>query len=113
MDFAFLAKADAATIQLEKAKRALETAKADLDTAKKAYEEILTQADEMGFPKNKLKKLTEDRVQALFENGLLDFKEAAPREPNAKRPRKAKAAALPDESAEGIDFPEDETPVEA
>ncbi len=85
MDLGFLAQADAATIQLEKAKRALESAKAELESAKKAYDEILAQADEMGVPKAKLRKLTEDRIQALFEIGLIDFAEAPPAKPKRAR----------------------------
>ncbi|MFZ4402847.1 MAG: hypothetical protein ACOYOK_01985 [Pseudobdellovibrionaceae bacterium] len=72
MDFDFLKKADFVTVQLEKAKRAVEKAKADLDSAKSEYEEVFAQAETHGFNKNKLKKITEDRLQSLIDSGLLE-----------------------------------------
>ena len=71
MDIAFLSQADSLTLKLELAKTALETAKSNLETAKQAFDELLAQADGHGIPKAKLKKLMEDRVQALFESGIL------------------------------------------
>lgn len=94
MDLNFLAQADTVTLQFEKAKRALESAKADLELAKKSYEEMLAQADERGIPKAKLKKLTEDRVAALFDAGLLDFRDdGAPKPVKVAKPKAPKAAA--------------------
>lgn len=122
MDITFLAQADAVTLQLEKAKRALEAAKADLETAKKNYDELLAQADDMGIPKAKLKKLTEDRIQMLFDSGLMDFvpssKEAkAARKPKVAKAVKADAAAVeagrPEAAAveSSADSDDDEKPV--
>ena len=71
MDLTFLSEADNVTLKLELAKRALEVAKAELEQAKQAYDEMVAQADAHGIPKAKLKKLTDDRVQALFESGIL------------------------------------------
>lgn len=71
MDLTLLSQADAATLKLELAKLALETAKAQLEEAKQGFEALLTQADERGVPRAKLKKLAEDRVQALFDSGIL------------------------------------------
>lgn len=102
MNFEFLAEADAATLQFEKAKRALETAKADLELARKTYDEVLARADEMGIAKAKLKKLTEERVQALLDSGLFEMRDltfAGPKEPKVKKPR-VKAAA-PEDLTEG------------
>lgn len=102
MDFTFLAHADTVTLQFEKAKRALEAAKADLELAKKAYDEMLAQADKRGLPKAKLKKLTEDRVAALFEAGLLDFREdASPKVAKVAKP-KATAKKKKDDDEERI-----------
>ena len=95
MDLSLLNQADAATLQLERAKRALDAAKLDLDAAKKAYEEVLAQADEHGIPKAKLKKLAEDRVSALLDSGLLDgdggARNASAAKPKSAKPKKAKA----------------------
>jgi len=103
MDFSFLAQADHVTLQFEKAKRALETAKADLDLAKKAYDELLAQADERGIPKAKLKKLTEDRVAALFDAGLLDFREEpTPKAAKVSKPKAPKVPKKKDEDEERI-----------
>ena len=66
MDLTFLSQADGVTLKLELAKAALETAKNNFETAKQAYDELLAQADGHGIPKAKLKKLTEDRMLALF-----------------------------------------------
>jgi len=93
MDLTFLAQADQVTLKLELAKSALDAAKAAFDQAKLAYDELLTQADTHGIPKAKLKKLTEDRVQALFENGLVSATRAEAKPAEPRRPRKAKAEA--------------------
>ena len=88
MDINFLSQADSVALKYELAKAALETAKANLEQAKLAYDELLAQADEHGFTKAKLKKLTEDRVLALFENGMLAGTTFAP-EAKRERPRKS------------------------
>lgn len=88
MDFNFLSQADNVTLKLELAKRALENAKADLDKAKQAYEELFSQAENHGIAKAKLKKLTEERVQALFENGVISGGLTSPGEPKRERPVK-------------------------
>ena len=92
MDLTFLTQADQVTLKLELAKSALEAAKTAHDQAKQAYDELLNQADTHGIPKAKLKKLTEDRVQALFENGLVSASRAETK-PAEKKPRKPKAVA--------------------
>ncbi len=96
MDFEFLSQADAMTLRFEKAKRALETAKSELDQAKSAFEDLLTQADDHGIPKNKLRKLAEERISALFEIGMIDGIEAAA--PVKEKPKKKKKdkQAMPD-----------------
>jgi hypothetical protein len=93
MDLTFLAQADQVTLKLELAKSALEAAKAAFDQAKQAYDDLLNQTDTHGIPKAKLKKLTEDRVQALFENGLVSVTRAEAKPAESKRPRKAKIEA--------------------
>lgn len=92
MDLTFLAQADQITLKMELAKSALEAAKAAYDQAKQAYDDLLSQADTHGIPKAKLKKLTEDRVQALFESGLVAATRAEVK-PAEKKPRKPKADA--------------------
>jgi hypothetical protein len=91
MDLSFLSQADTVTIKYELAKAALETARNNLDAAKQAYDDLLAQADTYGIPKAKLKKLTEDRVQALLDSGLLTGvkQEAGARPAEGKRGRKA------------------------
>lgn len=110
MDHKFLAEADHVTLQYEKAKRVLESAKVELDSAKKSYEEILSRADEMGIPKAKLKKITEDRIQSLIDSGLLELSDSRLPAKETK-PRKAKAKALP--SAEEVAVAESEFDKEA
>lgn len=77
MDMDFLAQADRVTLNLELAKRAIETAKAEFENAKRAYDELFAQAESHGMPKAKLKKLTEERVQALLESGILQRERGA------------------------------------
>lgn len=91
MDLSFLSQADTVTIKYELAKAAVETARANLETAKQAYDDLLAQADSYGIPKAKLKKLTEDRVQALLDSGLLSGvkAEGGSRPVEGKRGRKA------------------------
>jgi hypothetical protein len=94
MDLNFLSQADNITLKLELAKRALESAKTELEQTKQAYDEMLAQADAHGIPKAKLKKLTEDRVQALIESGILSAKQRGENpihgasEPKRERTRK-------------------------
>lgn len=82
LDFEFLSQADEVTLKLEKAKRALETAKQELETAKQNYEALFAQAEEHGFQRARLKKMTEERALAI-----LDFM-ATPNK--AEKPKKAK-----------------------
>lgn len=92
MDLDFLAKADRVTLNLELAKKAIETAKAEFENAKRAYDELFSQAEAHGIPKAKLKKLTEERVQALLESGVIQ-KERLGNEPKREKPAKKKAKA--------------------
>ena len=112
MDLSFLSQADAVTLKLELARAAFESAKTSLDLAKQAYDAFLTQADEQGIPRAKLKKLAEDRVQALLESGILSTMgygeipsaSEGKRERPRKAARKSEAEALTE--AEGSDvFP--------
>jgi hypothetical protein len=86
MDLSFLAQADTVTLKLELAKNSFDAAKASLEAAKEEYDALLAQADTHGIPRAKLKKLTEDRVAALFEAGLLNARvESKPSEPRKKK----------------------------
>lgn len=108
MDFQFLAQADAVALELEKAKRALEKAKSELENAKLAYDELLAKADDLGIPRGKLKKITEDRIQSLMESGLLEKAEAA--KASAPRPpRRPKTAAKSEAEVSEAEF-EDHAP---
>lgn len=67
INFDFLVQADEVTLRMETAKKNLESAKNELELAKQAYEELFAQAEQHGFNKAKLKKLTDDRATALIE----------------------------------------------
>lgn len=67
LDFEFLSQADEVTLKLEKAKRALDLAKQELESAKQDYEQLFSQAEEHGFQRARLKKMTEERAQAILE----------------------------------------------
>ena len=93
---------DLASIEMERAKDAVEAAKAALEVAKEKYEgarsqyeQTVAQADEIGIPRAKLKKLIEERTNSLMSSGLLgtagDEKSKAPR--SAKAPKKSKTNA--------------------
>lgn len=69
----YLAKVDYAAVQFEQTKRELESAKANFERSKQAYEEVLMQAEALGLAKAKLKRVAEERVNALLESGLIDF----------------------------------------
>lgn len=66
-----LKQADEATLCLEIAKKKLELAKLKLDQAKLQYEDVFSRCDQAGISRAKLKKLTEERVLALFESGVI------------------------------------------
>jgi uncharacterized protein (DUF2126 family) len=91
MDLNFLSQADNVALKYELAKAALETAKGNLEAAKQAYDDLLAQADTHGIPKAKLKKLTEDRVQALLEAGLVPAGKAEGKAAEGKRGKKSAA----------------------
>ena len=107
MDFTFLAEADDKAVQLERAKRGLEAAKAALENAKLDYDALLAKAEDLGIPRAKLRKITEDRIQSLSDSGMLAFgpggaNSATPKsaaKPAAK-PRKAKAPKEVDADAD-------------
>lgn len=96
MDFSFITQADQAAFELERAKRALELAKSNLETAKQAYDAIMAQAENNGIPRARLKKLVDERVQALLDGGLADAGAGArllPKsERGAKKPKKTPVA---------------------
>ncbi len=71
MDLKFLHQIDLATLNLEQARRDLELAKSVFETAKQEHESVLAKSEEFGVNRSKVRKLAEDRVQALFESGLL------------------------------------------
>lgn len=91
MDLDFLAQADRVTLNLEMAKKAIEGAKADFEAAKRAYDELFSQAEAHGIPKAKLKKLTEERVQALLESGVLNRERSANSEIKKEKTAKKKS----------------------
>jgi multidrug resistance efflux pump len=100
MDLNFLSQADNVALKYELAKAALETAKNNLEAAKQAYDDLLAQADTHGIPKAKLKKLTEDRVQALLESGLVPAAKAdGGKAAEGKRGKKAPKTEAVSESA--------------
>lgn len=72
----FLAEADGAALRLERARRAMDVAKTQLENAKQAYDEILARSDEMGISRAKLKKVTDERIAALIESGMVEFEKA-------------------------------------
>ena len=127
MDLTFLPRLDSATLKFELAKRALESAKTELENAKQAYDDVLAQAESHGLPKAKAKKLADDRVQALFDSGILSAAErldgvAAPSETKREKSKKKSAPAVSIEAAplkteinadEDLDFEMENSPDEA
>lgn len=103
LDLAFLAQADAATLALELARCQLEAAKASFEGAKQAHEELLGQAENHGLPKAKLRKITEERVSALMESGLVPARvESTKPEPKrAKKTPRVEAEIIPETWASG------------
>ncbi len=96
MDLELLKQADEVTLQLEIARRSLDLAKLKLDAAKQFYDDVFSKCDEAGIPKAKLKKLAEERVQALFEAGMIDLEKMETQAPTSKveKPKKAKKKDL-------------------
>ncbi|MBL7543912.1 MAG: hypothetical protein JNL11_08850 [Bdellovibrionaceae bacterium] len=103
-------EADTAAIELEHARTYLETLKRQLDTAKESYDKarneldlIVGRADELGVPRAKVKKLIEERAQALVASGLIsgdgESRMSALRSMTkpAKAPKKLKTSSPPEE----------------
>lgn len=114
MDLNFLAQADLVTLRLEKARRLVEFAKTEMESAKHAFDEVLAKADEYGIPKVKLKKLTEERIAALFEAGMvelgnIEFVGSPGAVPRVERPKKKKAK----DAAESVEATVDDASTEA
>ena len=93
-------EADTAAVEFEKARSLVEVAKQNLESAKEAhdqaraqFDEVLSRADELGIPRAKVKKLIEERTQALIASGLMMATETRPANPKPPRaPKKAKAS---------------------
>ena len=101
MDFQFFHQADQAAFNLEKAKRSLELAKAALEAAKLAFDDVMARAEELGVPKAKLRKIVEERVQVLFDSGLVgpELSSAAAVREAAAKPERIKRLKKPSEAA--------------
>ena len=81
IDFDFLVQADEVTLRMETAKKNLENAKLELEQAKQVYDDLFAQAEQHGFNKAKLKKLTDDRASALIEVFASEAKTKKPTKP--------------------------------
>ena len=95
----FLSEADSAALRLEGARRELETAKLNLEQAKLAYDSVVAKADELGIPRAKLKRLTDERLASLIDTGLAGLpasQSSAPRavDTKADRPKKTSKAKI-------------------
>lgn len=93
-----LQEADAAAIEVEKAKEEVESAKVLWELAKERFEaaratfdQSLSQADEIGIPRGKLRKLVEERTGSLLASGLMSSKcEVRAAIPKSAKPKKVK-----------------------
>ncbi len=77
--FKLLQEADLASLDMERAKIAVEVAKdswekakEEYEDARKAFEKVLFKADEMAIPRQRIRKLIDDRTQALVASGLIE-----------------------------------------
>lgn len=78
----------------EMAKAALEKAKLQLEDAQTQLNTLLSRSEELGLPKSRLKKLIEERTQALLASGLWNENEAVtPKAPRAPRKKAEKPVA--------------------
>jgi hypothetical protein len=96
MDLNFLHQMDVATLKLERARRDLEASKSAFEAAKLEHEAVLAKSEEAGVNRSKIRKLSEERVQALFDSGLVEAGAvAAPvvREAKPKKPKREKQEA--------------------
>lgn len=111
-------EADAAAIEFEKARTFVEIAKQNLESAKEAHEharsfldEIVSRADDLGVPRAKIKKLIEERTQALIASGLFPTSNEV-RASTSKPPRASKKAKVTDiEKEVFVNPPEAENPL--
>ena len=114
-------EADRVAFELETARANIEAAKTNLDVAKetfeqtrKSYEEMLNKADELGVPRNKIRKLMEERTLALVSSGLI-VADAGTAASVSKSPKAAKVSKSPrkktniENENESIDFDTEET----
>lgn len=93
-----LQEADGVAIENERARFQIEVAKQALDDAKTSYEKakadldaIISKSDELGIPRPKVKKLIEERTQALMLSGLVnpdDTKSLMPKVPKTPKMNK-------------------------
>ena len=78
--------------QMDEAKAQLEIAKERLETAKQKFETVISQADSLGVPRNKLRKIIEERAMALVSSGLLSTPANAGSKPaTASKPKATKS----------------------
>lgn len=96
-----LQEADLASLELERAKatvevskEAWEQAKEEYEDSRKALEKILFKADDMAIPRQRIRKLIDDRAQALMASGLMiaeASKKTTVKSSRAAKPKAAKA----------------------
>lgn len=95
-----LQEADTLSLALEQSRQGFENAKSALEKSKLQLEEsqsdlnaLLARSEELGIPRSKLKKLIEERTQALLASGLWLESDAAPKAPKAPRKKTEKPVA--------------------
>ena len=114
MDFNLLVEADKAGFALEQARLGLEAAKTAMELCKQSYEDIILKAEEAGIPRAKFKKIVEERVQSLFDNGFAEVNVSPRSSPRIERPKRAKKSDPPIATSMDIvePAPRDEAPPE-
>jgi hypothetical protein len=100
---------------IEAAKAALENAKQESEAARVRLEDALCRAEEAGLPRAKVRKVAEERANALLVSGLLRD-EATPAEKippkTPKAPRRAKSVEAEVKPKSEIEWADDKAPVE-
>ncbi len=107
--FKLLQEADIASLNMEKAKIAVdatkdawERAKEEFEDSKKIFEKVLFKADEMAIPRQRIRKLIEDRTQALVASGLIEADASNSNARSSAKPKKPKAPKKSEQISEEI-----------
>ena len=92
---------------MEKSKAQWERTKEEFEVARQELDMIYVQADELGLPKAKIKKIIEERTSSLISMGFISSEEKKPKSPRANKSSKKASEKTEDDVTHASEPPEE------